>query len=145
MSLKIENWIIIVSLFAIFSIHGNHDDPCGLGGFCSLDNLHTAGLINYFGRQNSLKEIVVSPLLFQKGETKLALYGMSSVKDEIEKYVKAVWSMWKTSVQSVKVDMCDECDRLEWKVCKSSVKRVKDMWDECQTLVRKSTMKYAKN
>ena len=39
----------------IFSIHGNHDDPCGLGGFCSLDNLHTAGLINYFGRQNSLK------------------------------------------------------------------------------------------
>ena len=38
-----------------FSIHGNHDDPCGLGGFCSLDNLHTAGLINYFGRQNSLK------------------------------------------------------------------------------------------
>ena len=38
----------------IFSIHGNHDDPCGLGGYTSLDNLHTAGLINYFGRHSSL-------------------------------------------------------------------------------------------
>ena len=53
--------------------------------------------------------------------------------------------MWKTSVQSVIVDMCDECDRLEWKVCKSSVKHVKDMWDECQRLVCKSTVKYSKN
>jgi double-strand break repair protein MRE11 len=66
----------------IFSIHGNHDDPSGLGGFCSLDNLHTAGLINYFGRHDNLKEIEVSPLLFKKGEAKLALYGLSSVKDE---------------------------------------------------------------
>ena len=46
--------------FLFFSIHGNHDDPCGLGGFCSLDNLHTAGLINYFGRQNSLKGTYIS-------------------------------------------------------------------------------------
>jgi hypothetical protein len=27
-------------------------------------------------------EIIVTPLLFRKGDTKLALYGMSSVKDE---------------------------------------------------------------
>ena len=41
----------------IFSIHGNHDDPCGMGGYCSLDNLHTAGLINYFGKVDNLKGI----------------------------------------------------------------------------------------
>ena len=39
----------------IFSIHGNHDDPCGLGGYCSLDNIHTAGLVNYFGKINNYK------------------------------------------------------------------------------------------
>ena len=39
----------------IFSIHGNHDDPCGLGGYCSLDNLHTAGLVNYFGKIDNFK------------------------------------------------------------------------------------------
>ena len=39
----------------IFSIHGNHDDPCGLGGFCSLDNLHTAGLLNFFGKTDNLQ------------------------------------------------------------------------------------------
>ena len=50
--------------FLFFSIHGNHDDPCGLGGFCSLDNLHTAGLINYFGRQNSLKGMHLGIFLF---------------------------------------------------------------------------------
>ena len=39
----------------VFSIHGNHDDPVGLGGLSALDNLHATGLINYFGRINNLK------------------------------------------------------------------------------------------
>lgn len=39
----------------IFSIHGNHDDPVGLGGLSALDNLHATGLVNYFGRINDLK------------------------------------------------------------------------------------------
>ena len=39
----------------IFSIHGNHDDPVGLGGLSALDNLHATGLVNYFGRINNLK------------------------------------------------------------------------------------------
>ena len=42
----------------IFSIHGNHDDPCGLGGLCSLDNLHASGLVNYFGKVDNLKGIL---------------------------------------------------------------------------------------
>ena len=41
----------------IFSIHGNHDDPSGLGGFSCLDSLHSTGLINYFGRINNLEEV----------------------------------------------------------------------------------------
>ena len=53
-----------------------------MGGYSVLDNLHAAGLINYFGKVSNLKEIEVSPLLITKGKTKLSLYGMSSVKDE---------------------------------------------------------------
>ncbi|KAK7074459.1 Double-strand break repair protein mre11a, partial [Halocaridina rubra] len=66
----------------VFSIHGNHDDPTGLGQFCALDVLSSAGYVNYFGRTSDLKNISVSPLLFMKGSTKLAIYGLSSVKDE---------------------------------------------------------------
>ena len=53
-----------------------------MGGYSVLDNLHAAGLINYFGKVSNLKEVEVSPLLITKGKTMLGLYGMSSVKDE---------------------------------------------------------------
>ncbi|KAL8607335.1 hypothetical protein ACOMHN_039485 [Nucella lapillus] len=66
----------------VFSIHGNHDDPTGPGNLCSLDLIHSAGLINYFGKSTSLEKITVSPLLMQKGITKLALYGLGSIRDE---------------------------------------------------------------
>ena len=35
----------------VFIIHGNHDDPAGKGNFSALDELSTAGLLNYFGKQ----------------------------------------------------------------------------------------------
>ncbi|KAH9513002.1 meiotic recombination [Bulinus truncatus] len=66
----------------VFSIHGNQDDPTGPGNLCSLDLLHTAGLVNYFGKATSLDKIQISPLRLQKGETKIALYGLGSVRDE---------------------------------------------------------------
>ncbi len=66
----------------VFSIHGNHDDPSGDGHFCSLDLLQVAGLINYFGRVPEADNIQVKPILLQKGKTKLALYGLSNVRDE---------------------------------------------------------------
>lgn len=81
----------------VFSIHGNHDDPTGQNNLCSLDLLHTAGLVNYFGKNTHLSKINISPLLLQKGETKLALYGLGSVRDErlhrmfLEKVI--VWDM----------------------------------------------------
>ncbi|RMZ76360.1 hypothetical protein DV738_g4963, partial [Chaetothyriales sp. CBS 135597] len=66
----------------VFSIHGNHDDPSGEGHFSALDILSVSGLINYFGRASNSDEIDVKPVLIQKGITKLALYGLSNVRDE---------------------------------------------------------------
>ncbi|KAI9865310.1 MAG: meiotic recombination [Vezdaea acicularis] len=66
----------------VFSIHGNHDDPSGEGHLCALDILQTSGLINYYGRTPESDNIAIKPVLLQKGHTKLALYGMSNVRDE---------------------------------------------------------------
>ncbi|KAI1496266.1 Metallo-dependent phosphatase-like protein [Biscogniauxia marginata] len=66
----------------VFSIHGNHDDPSGEGNYCSLDLLQVAGLLNYYGRTPEVDNIEVKPVLLQKGQTKLALYGLSNVRDE---------------------------------------------------------------
>ncbi|PKY09337.1 DNA repair exonuclease [Aspergillus campestris IBT 28561] len=66
----------------IFSIHGNHDDPSGEGHLAALDLLQVSGLLNYYGRTPESDNIEVKPVLLQKGRTKLALYGMSNVRDE---------------------------------------------------------------
>lgn len=66
----------------VFSIHGNHDDPTGDGNLCSRDLLQVSGLLNYFGRTPESDKIDIKPVLLQKGNTKLALYGMSNVRDE---------------------------------------------------------------
>jgi len=84
----------------VFSIHGNHDDPSGVsqkrvwsvplaqaklfqeGHLAALDLLQTAGLVNYYGRTPESDNIQIKPVLLQKGNTKLALYGMSNVRDE---------------------------------------------------------------
>lgn len=66
----------------VFSIHGNHDDPSGEGHLAALDLLQMAGLLNYYGRTPESDNIQIKPVLLQKGHTKLALYGMSNVRDE---------------------------------------------------------------
>ncbi|KAI1857910.1 hypothetical protein JX265_010940 [Neoarthrinium moseri] len=66
----------------VFSIHGNHDDPSGDGAFCPLDILQCAGLVNYFGRIPEADNPQAKPVLLQKGQTKLALYGLSNIRDE---------------------------------------------------------------
>ncbi|XP_055531500.1 double-strand break repair protein MRE11 [Wyeomyia smithii] len=65
----------------VFSIHGNHDDPSGFGRISSLDLLSTNGYVNYFGKWTDLNKINISPILLKKGETKLALYGLSYISD----------------------------------------------------------------
>ncbi|KIW06608.1 DNA repair protein (mre11), variant [Verruconis gallopava] len=66
----------------VFSIHGNHDDPTEEGNFAALDLLQMSGLVNYFGKTPQADNITLKPILLQKGRTKLALYGMSNVRDE---------------------------------------------------------------
>lgn len=66
----------------VFSIHGNHDDPSGEGHLAALDILAMSGLLNYYGRTPEADKIDIKPVLLQKGKTKLALYGMSNVRDE---------------------------------------------------------------
>jgi double-strand break repair protein MRE11 len=66
----------------VFAIHGNHDDPSGEGSYSPLDLLQASGLVNYFGRTPEVDNIAVRPVLLQKGRTKLALYGLSNVRDE---------------------------------------------------------------
>ncbi|KAH8305403.1 hypothetical protein KR018_002634 [Drosophila ironensis] len=65
----------------VFSIHGNHDDPSGFGRLSSLDLLSTTGLVNYFGRWTDLSQVEISPILMRKGESQLALYGLSHIHD----------------------------------------------------------------
>lgn len=66
----------------VFSIHGNHDDPTGADALCALDILSCAGFVNHFGRSMSVEKIDISPILLQKGSTKIALYGLGSIPDE---------------------------------------------------------------
>ena len=66
----------------VFSIHGNHDDPSGQGHYAALDLLQCSGLLNYYGRTPESDNINVKPVLLQKGRTKLALFGLSNVRDE---------------------------------------------------------------
>jgi double-strand break repair protein MRE11 len=69
----------------IFSIHGNHDDPTRDGGtemLAALDLLAVNHLVNYFGRHDEVDKVQVSPVLIKKGDTKVALYGMGSMRDE---------------------------------------------------------------
>lgn len=47
-----------------------------------MDLLQVSGLINFYGRAPESDNIQVKPVLLQKGNTKLALYGMSNVRDE---------------------------------------------------------------
>ncbi|XP_002069265.2 double-strand break repair protein MRE11 [Drosophila willistoni] len=66
----------------VFSIHGNHDDPSGFGRLSSLDLLSTAGCVNYYGRWTDLTKLEISPVLLRKGESHLALYGLSHIPDQ---------------------------------------------------------------
>eukprot|EP01022_Parablepharisma_sp_SALTPOND_P002168 TRINITY_DN108915_c0_g1_i1.p2 TRINITY_DN108915_c0_g1~~TRINITY_DN108915_c0_g1_i1.p2 ORF type:complete len:483 (+),score=44.19 TRINITY_DN108915_c0_g1_i1:77-1450(+) len=66
----------------IMIIHGNHDDPGGLENLSNIDIMRSTKLVNYMGKVDSLEKIDVQPLLFEKGRTRIALYGIGYVKDE---------------------------------------------------------------
>eukprot|EP00727_Mastigamoeba_balamuthi_P007617 m51a1_g3476 putative double-strand break repair protein MRE11 (703) ;mRNA; r:760975-763659 len=66
----------------VFAVHGNHDDPSGVGNLAALDVLAACNLVNYFGKAPDVEDIQVTPLLFDKNGTKFALYGLGNVRDE---------------------------------------------------------------
>lgn len=66
----------------VFGISGNHDDSGGASMLSPMDVLSATGLLNHFGRVTENDQITVSPILLRKGTSKLALYGMGSVRDE---------------------------------------------------------------
>lgn len=66
----------------VYAISGNHDDATGEELLSPLDVLSVAGLLNHFGRVIDNEQITVCPLLFNKGKTNLALYGLHSIREE---------------------------------------------------------------
>ena len=66
----------------LYAISGNHDDATGEELLSPLDILSVSGLLNHFGRVIDNEQIRVCPLLFNKGRTNLALYGLHSVREE---------------------------------------------------------------
>lgn len=66
----------------VFSIHGNHDDPSGAGNLSAMDLLSACGLVNYFGKQRDYDQINIAPIVLQKGDTKLAVYGLGAMRDD---------------------------------------------------------------
>ena len=67
----------------IFIINGNHDYPAN-DGKSILELGDISGLINYFGKSTITEndELIVKPIRFIKGSTKLAIYGVSYIKDK---------------------------------------------------------------
>lgn len=47
-----------------------------------MDLLSVSGLINYFGKWTDLNQITIPPLIVKKGETHIALYGLSYINDQ---------------------------------------------------------------
>lgn len=65
-----------------YAISGNHDDATGDAMLSPLDLLGVSGLINHFGKALNNESIKIYPLLFNKGRTNLALYGLPSIREE---------------------------------------------------------------
>ena len=90
----------------IFTIHGNHDDPTRDGGsdlLSAVDLLAISNLVNYFGRQDEVDNVRVSPVLLQKGDTRVALYGMGSMRDE---RLNRMWQGKKVCVVCMFIGVC---------------------------------------
>lgn len=65
----------------IFSIHGNHDGPVGLDLIGAMDQISVNSYVNYFGKVPQIEVHHVEPIIFVKGETKIALYGIGHIPD----------------------------------------------------------------
>ena len=76
----------ILTLSPFFpSLAGNHDDPAGGENLSAVDLLSTCNLVNYFGKHtlsgSGTGKIKIKPVLMQKGNTRVALYGLGYIRD----------------------------------------------------------------
>ena len=69
----------------LFPSTGNHDDPAGGENLSAVDLLSTCNLVNYFGKHtlsgSGTGKIKIKPVLMQKGNTRVALYGLGYIRD----------------------------------------------------------------
>ncbi|KAF7995172.1 hypothetical protein HCN44_004644 [Aphidius gifuensis] len=73
----------------VMTIHGNHDNP-SFESTGTLDILQASGLINYFGKWNNLKQINITPLLFEKDGVNIAIYGLGYLGEQrLTRLIKA--------------------------------------------------------
>lgn len=47
-----------------------------------MDLLSVSGLVNYFGKSTDLTKLTIAPIVIKKGETHVALYGLSYMNDQ---------------------------------------------------------------
>ncbi|KAK7206668.1 double-strand break repair protein mus-23 [Myxozyma melibiosi] len=73
---------IILSILHLYKNNANNVPPTQGGGLSALDILSASGLVNHIGKIRENDNIVLAPLVFKKGDTKLAIYGMESVREE---------------------------------------------------------------
>ncbi|KAH0550384.1 double-strand break repair protein MRE11 [Cotesia glomerata] len=78
--LNFENENLNIGL-PIFTIHGNHDNP-SFEYTSTLDILAASGVINYFGKVSDLTQITISPMILKKGDSYIAIYGLSYIGDQ---------------------------------------------------------------
>jgi len=69
--------------FPILTIHGNHDNPTGANAKSICEKLADSGLLNYFGnlKLDPDGKTIVKPIVLQKKDVKLAIYGMGHIPD----------------------------------------------------------------
>lgn len=48
----------------------------------TLDILAASGVINYFGKVSDLTQITISPMILKKGDSYIAIYGLSYIGDQ---------------------------------------------------------------
>ncbi|OMJ21903.1 Double-strand break repair protein MRE11A [Smittium culicis] len=52
------------------------------GSLSAVDILSDSGLINYFGKAKNIDQITLDPILLKKKNTRVAIYGLGSIRDE---------------------------------------------------------------
>jgi len=73
----------------------------------TTDLLAVSNLLNYFGRQDEVDKVDIAPVLLKKGNTKVALYGLGSLRDE---RLNRMWERQKVRFSRPEDDNEDDDD-----------------------------------